>query len=127
MIKLEEFKTSDEAAVAFETVFDPHDGAGCDRAHPADDSVSLDPFTLDDLAGVEAYGGTPPDSEWICVCLLRDGRWVKVWYGHDYTSTWGGATVANDRDTLVLYGLTTFERKALGVRVGSVENPQERN
>lgn len=95
------------------------------RAHPTATEPSLQPFTIADVASVEAMSeGENGDRDWLCLGVLNDGRWFLLAAGCDYTG-WdcqagGTTTLATSRDELLAYGTTTVERERLGLAAADV-------
>jgi len=88
-------------------------------AHPMS-QVSLAPFTREDVTEIRDIDeGEGDGEEWICVGLLKDGRWFSLVAGCCYTG-WdceasGGAAVAFQEDALLRFGLSVDERLRLGI------------
>lgn len=107
---------------------DPDDGYswGADndpdvrRAHPQDDTTSLEPFGRDAVEEIKAYANGENDgADWLCVGKLKDGRWFCLSAGCDYTGwdcqSGGSASVAPDYPTLAGYGLTDEQCRRLAL------------
>jgi len=88
-------------------------------AHPTS-KVFLVAFTRDDVVEIaHIEDGENDEKDWLCVGLLRDGRWFALAAGCDYTG-WdcqasGGAAVGNTYEEVVRFGLSVDERSRLGI------------
>ena len=84
-------------------------------------STSVAPFTREDV--LEIHGiqeGENDELDWIVYGKLKDGRWFVLRGGCDYTG-WGcrgdnSGDVADDKETLMTFGMTKYERERFGLK-----------
>ena len=112
-------------ASAFEYAGEPYDeersgygyGSADVRTHPGS-GVSTEPFGREDVVAIyQLIEGENDGPSWICVGLLRDGRFFVLEAGCDYTG-WdcqagGSAHVAATYEDAITFGLDDHGRSRL--------------
>ena len=79
-------------------------------------------FNREDVAElIGIVEGENDGDNWVCAGRLNDGRWFCLSAGCDYTG-WdcqagGAASVADDRESLIRFGMSEEERSRLGVKL----------
>ncbi len=82
---------------------------------------SLEPFAIADVEHIyHASEGENDVSEWMVVARLRDGRFIYLEAGCDYTGwdcqAWGQTWVAEDMENLLRWGLTEEARERFNIK-----------
>lgn len=104
----------------WEECFGEGSGGNCDGTVESHDGTPCDPVTRADIVEViAAFNGENDAADWCGVFLLKDGRYVAVVGGCDYTG-WdcrasNSITVGATQDAVVRMGLSVENRKQLGL------------
>ena len=103
--------------------------AGCLPLPVANYRGSITPILRVDVAEILAMDeGEKDERTWMLACKLNDGRYLYIEAGCDYTG-WdcqasGSAWVANDLQSLILFGLTNEARARLRMPLPRLDSRQ---
>lgn len=85
-------------------------------APPTDKELNCANFTREDVQRIiAAVDGQNDESSWLMVGRLKDGRYFSIDAGCDCRAS-GTISVARDKKSIILFGLTSEARERLGLK-----------